>query len=215
MTTIIYSRVSSTTDRQNTDRQVSDLTAYAEANGLRMLKVFSEHISGAKQNTERPVLAECLQYAKKNKVNMILFSELSRLGRNVLNVIEVVKWLSDNAINAYFQKENLMLLDASGKVQPTTTILISCLGMVAEIERENISFRLNSGRRQAIEKGVRMGRKVGFRYTTENYERKYPVAISLIRKGYKLIEIKAIAESKGEKVSKSTLTTLKKMFNSI
>lgn len=214
MKAIIYARVSSTTERQNTDRQVSDLTQYASANGLGLVKVFKEKISGAVANDQRNVLTECLQYAKNNGIDLILFSELSRLGRNVLNVIESVKWLADNSINAYFQKENLTILDNNGKVQPTTTILISCLGMVAEIERENIAFRLNSGRKRAIERGVKMGRKEGYRMAKEDYLKRYPIAVSLIRKGnYKLTEVKAIATSKGEKVGKTTLTELKKMFS--
>lgn len=210
MKAIIYSRVSSTNDRQNTERQVSDLNKYAIANGIEVVEVFSEHISGAKKNSERVTLTESLGYALANNIDIVLFSELSRLGRNVLEVQEVIKWFNDHGINAYFQKENLTLLNADGKVSPTTTILVACLGMVAEIERENIKYRLNSGRALAIEKGVRMGRKVGFRQSKEATESKYPNAIKYIRKGYKLTEVLAICESKKEKVSMRTLMRLKK-----
>lgn len=210
MKAIIYSRVSSIGERQNTNRQINDLRQYAKSMGIEIVKEYSEKISGAKSNNDRNVLNDALDYAKNNKIDIILFSELSRLGRNVLNVIEVVKWMSDNKVNAYFQKENLTLLDKNGKVQPTTTILISCLGMVAEIERENIIFRLNSGRRDAIEKGIKMGRKFGSKETQDDKKIKYPVTLSLIRKGYKLTDILTIAQSKGEKVSMSTIKRLKK-----
>lgn len=182
---IIYTRVSSQNDRQNNDRQINDLTTFAQANGLEVLKVFNEKISGATLNANRVVLNDCFNYAKNNDVEVILFSELSRLGRNVLEVLESVKYLADNNINAYFQKENLRLLDDTGKISPVTTILISCLGMCAEIERENIKFRLNSGRQQAIEKGVKMGRKTGSKENIINKEIKYPVSLKYIRKGYK------------------------------
>ena len=209
-TAIIYARVSSTTDRQNTDRQTTDLICYAEANGLQIAKVFTEHISGAKRNWERKVLILALEFAMNNKIDVILFSELSRLGRNVLEIMEIVKWMSDNSVNAYFQKENLTLLDGKGKVAPTTTILISCLGMCAEIERENIKFRLNSGREQAKRKGIKMGRKTGSVETITDKQAKYPNAIKLLRKGgYKLTEIIAICDSKGEKISLATLKRLK------
>ena len=210
MKAIIYSRVSSTNDRQNTERQNNDLNKYAVNNGIEVVKVFSEKISGAKKNSERITLMEALDYAKNNGIDIILFSELSRLGRNVLEVQEVIKWFSDNKVNAFFQKENITILNESGEVSPTTTILVACLGMVAQIERENIKYRLNSGRELAKEKGVKMGRKSG---TTENLndkEKKYPNAIRLIRKGYALTEVKSICESKGEKVSLSTLKRLKK-----
>lgn len=211
MKAIIYSRVSSTSERQNTERQISDLRQYAILNNMDIVKEYSEKISGASDNVKRNVLNDALEYAKKNNIDIILFSELSRLGRNVLNVIEVVKWMSDNKINAYFQKENLTLLDKDGKVQPTTTILISCLGMVAEIERENIIYRLNSGRELAKEKGVKMGRKVGSTETMENKKEKYPITLSLIRKDYTILDVHTIANSKGEKVSISTIKRLKKL----
>lgn len=208
-TAIIYARVSSTNDRQNTDRQTADLLEYAKSNSMNVEHVFTEHISGAKRNSERKALTSALEYAKDNGIDIILFSELSRLGRDVLEVLEIVKWMSDNSVNAYFQKENMTILDRNGKVAPTTTILISCLGMCAEIERENIKFRLNSGREQAKRNGVRMGRKVGSTETLADKQNKYPHAIKLLRKGgYKLTEIIAICESKGEKISLATLKRL-------
>lgn len=210
-TAIIYTRVSSTGERQNVERQVADLAKYASTHGLNVVKTFNEKISGAKRNAERTVLNDALSFAKNNEVSIILFSELSRLGRNVLEVQEVIKWMADNNVNAYFQKEGLLLLDENGKIAPTTVILISCLGMVAEIERENIKFRLNSGREHAKEKGVKMGRKVGYRMTLEDFEKKYPIAIRHLRKGERICDVYDICRSRGEKVGLSTLSTLKKM----
>lgn len=210
MKAIIYSRVSSTSDRQNTERQICDLNKYAKCNDLDVVEVFSEKISGAKKNSERQTLLDALDFAKINHIDIVLFSELSRLGRNVLEVQEIIKWFSDNRVNAYFQKENLTLLNENCEVAPTTTILVACLGMVAQIERENIKYRLNSGRALAIERGVKMGRKVGFRQSKEQTENKYPIALRYIRKGYKLQEVLAICESKREKVSMRTLIRLKK-----
>ena len=211
MKAIIYSRVSSTNDRQNTERQISSLQKIANSNNWSIVNIFSEKISGAKSNTERNVLNECIEFAKNNKIDVILFSELSRLGRNVLNVLEVVKYFADNNINAFFEKENLMLLDKNGKVQPTTTILISCLGMVAEIERENIKFRLNNGRSLAIEKGVKMGRKNGSVESVENKLKKYPITTALLKKKYAYNDILTIAKSEGEKISLRTIKTLAKL----
>ena len=56
--TVIYARVSSTTDRQNTERQVLDLEILAKSRDLIIERVFEEKISGAKKNSERPVLTE-------------------------------------------------------------------------------------------------------------------------------------------------------------
>ena len=85
-TAVIYTRVSSTGDRQTTERQVADLTEYATHNKLEVVEVYEEHISGAKRNEERAVLCECLNYAVSNNVDVVLFSELSRCGRAVWEV---------------------------------------------------------------------------------------------------------------------------------
>ena len=56
---VIYARVSSVGDRQNTERQVADLVDYSTKNGLSVEQVFAEHISGATKNEDRAVLCEC------------------------------------------------------------------------------------------------------------------------------------------------------------
>lgn len=207
-TGVIYSRVSSVGDRQNTDRQIADLERHAAANDIKICKTFSEHMSGAKG--DRPVLKECFEYAKENHIDVILFSELSRLGRNVVNVMDNVIWLSKNGIDAYFEKEKLSLLQ-DGKISPITTILISCLGMCAEIERENISFRLNSGRRRAIEtNSCVLGRKVGYRKSSEKKKEEYKTAIRCLKKGMSLNDTLSVCQSNGEKISLSTIRRLRK-----
>ena len=76
-TAVIYARVSSIGDRQNTERQVLDLQDYAAFQKLQISKVFEEHISGAKRNTERPILLQAIDYCKQNKVSILLVSDSS------------------------------------------------------------------------------------------------------------------------------------------
>ena len=68
MKAVIYTRVSSTTERQNTERQVADLKAYAEYRKLEFAGIFEEKISEAKKNSERPVLVEALEYCETNLI---------------------------------------------------------------------------------------------------------------------------------------------------
>lgn len=211
MNAIVYARVSSTTDRQNTQRQVADLTHYAEYKGLDVVKVFEEKISGAKKNSDRAVFIEALKYCKNNNIDFILVSELSRLGRNVYEVLETVKMLIDEKINLYLQKEQITLLDENGKPSIFAPIMIATLGTCAQLERENIKFRLNSGRELAKTKGVKFGRSVGSVEDMKDKKEKYPISLGLLKKGYKNSEIVAIANSRGEKISLATLKRLKKM----
>jgi DNA invertase Pin-like site-specific DNA recombinase len=208
MKAVIYARVSSTNDRQSTERQVLDLKEYANRNNLTLSKVYEEHISGAKNNTERPILIDCLDYVKNNKVDILLVSELSRLGRNTFEVLSTVKDLIDNRINVYFQKEQMTLLDNNSKPSLFTPILIATLSTCAEMERENIQYRLNSGRRIYIEKGGELGRKKGSIKTKEQKAEQYKDALIYIKKGY---SIKATA--KLANISESTVQRLKKEFS--
>ena len=209
---IIYTRTSSVTDRQNNDRQIADLQAYAATNSIEVVEEFNEKIRGAKKNSEREVLTACLEYAETNSIDIILCSELSRFGRAIWEVLEAVKYCVDRHINVFFQKENLHILNDKGEVDSIMAIYISCLGFCAEKERENIKFRLNSGRKLAIEKGVKMGRKVGSVKTAEQMKEQYKEVIKCLKKGYSVANTLAICKSKGVKCSTSTIKRIKKDF---
>lgn len=209
-TALIYARVSSSgslENRQNTDRQVSDLVGYATKNGLEVERVFEEHISGAKKNGERAVLSECISYAISNRIEVILFSELSRCGRAVWEVLETIKTLKDNGVNAYFQKGGLSLYGTDGKENPYLAVMVSVIGVCAELERENIYYRLSSGRKLAIEKGIKMGRKVGSVKSKEQKEMEYAKVIRALKAGKSIRDTAAICS-----VSVSTVQRIKKEF---
>lgn len=206
-TAAIYARVSSTNDRQSTERQVIDLTTYAEHNSLNLIKVYEEHVSGAKKNTERPVLTECLDYCFNNGVSVLLLSELSRLGRNVDEVLVNVRLCKEKHLNIYFQKENISIFQVDGSENPYLTIMIAVLGTCAQLERENIKYRLNSGRRIYIEKGGILGRKKGSVKTREQKEEEYKDVLVYLQKGYKIADIAKLTNT-----SISTVQRLKTEF---
>lgn len=208
MKAVIYARVSSIGDRQNTDRQISDLLDYVNYQKLELSKVFEEHISGAKKNSERPVLQEAIEYCKSNGVAILLVSELSRLGRNAFEVLATVKDLIDNGINLYMQKEQLTLLDAEGKPTMFAPIMIATLSTCAQLERENIKFRLNSGRKLYIERGGKLGRRVGSIKTTEQKREEYREVISYLKRGY---SVRNVAKLTNRGVS--TVQRIKTEFN--
>ena len=206
-TVVIYARVSSIGERQNTARQVADLTDYANRNGLEVVGVYEEHISGAKRNEERAVLAECINYAVTNGVEVVLFSELSRCGRAVWEVLDTIRTLKDNGINAYFQKEGLSLFGSNGKENPYLAVMVSVLGVCAQMERENISYRLNSGRAKYIADGGKLGRKVGSVKTKERKQEEYSKVIRSLKQGKSIRDTAKICE-----VSISTVQRVKKDF---
>ena len=207
---IIYARVSSTgslEQRQNTERQVKALLEYAVSNGLTVERIFEEHISGAKKNRERAGLQECLAYAKDNQIGTILFSELSRAGRQIWEVLETVKYCVDHRIDMYFQKESLRLFDGD-KVSGIMAVYISCLGFCAEMERESIAFRLYQGRQLAIKKGIKMGRPNGSIKTLDQLSTEYASVIKLLKRGQSIRNTAKICDC-----STSTVQRIKKAFN--
>lgn len=204
---VIYARVSSVGDRQNTERQVIDLTKYADNCGYAVAKVFEEHISGAKKNSERPVLCECLDYCEKEKIDILLLSELSRLGRNVWEVNENAKHCIDNGLNVYFQKEQISLFDNSGEPSPFAPVMIAVLGTCAQMERESIKFRLNSGRAKYIAEGGKLGRKEGTKETKEHMAEKHKDIIKYLKKGYSIRETAKLCNK-----SAMTAQRVKKLF---
>ena len=206
-TAVIYARVSSVGDRQSTERQVKDLSDYALYKKMEVRKVFEEHISGAKKNEERPVLCQTLEYCKKNGISILLVSELSRMGRNAFEVLASVKELLDCGINLYIQKEQFNLLGEDGKPSLFAPIMLATLSTCAQLERENITFRLQSGRKQYVAKGGRLGRKPGSVKTIEQKKEEYREAIMLLKKGY---SIRDVAKLTGKGIS--TIQRVKKGF---
>lgn len=213
MTGVIYARVSSVGDRQSTERQVKDLTEYATSNGIIIKEIFEEHISGAKKNKDRQVLNDCLEICLKNKIDLILISELSRAGRNVDEVLENIRFCKNHHINVYLQKENISIYNSDGKENPFLTIMIAVLGTAAQLERENIQFRLNSGRKLYVEKNLKttgksgLGRKIGSVKSIEAKKNQYKDTLKLLRAGYPIRKIAVLTD-----VSVSTIKRLKKEF---
>ena len=204
---VIYSRVSSVGYRQDTARQVRDLEILGKQRNLRIVKTYEEHISGAKKTQDRPVLKECLDYCFANDIDILLISELSRLGRNVDDVLANVRLCKEKHLNVYFQKEQLSIFNDDGKEHPFLTIFIAVLGTCAEMERENIKFRLNSGKAQYLARGGKVGRKQGYKKPNEKLQEEYAGVIKMLRKGY---PVRMIAKSEG--VGISTVMRIKKKF---
>lgn len=210
-TSVIFCRCSSSgamVGRQDTSRQVADLEAYAKYANLEVVKIFEEHISGAKRNNERPILQEAIEFCKHEHIDYLLCNSLDRIGRNAFEVLETVKDLIDSKINLYMQKEQFTLLDDDGKPTMFAPIMIATLSTCAQLERDSIAFRLNSGRKLAIEQGrCVLGRKKGSFKTKEQKEKEYKEVLSYINKGYSIR-----VTAKITKVSIATIQRLKNEF---
>jgi DNA invertase Pin-like site-specific DNA recombinase len=187
---------------------VADLEAYADYANLKVVKIFEEHMSGGKKNNERPVLTEAIEYCKQEHINIMLVNALDRVGRNAFEVLATVKELIDNGINLYMQKEQLTLLGEDGKPTMFAPIMIATLSTCAQLERDSIAFRLNSGKKLALEQGrCVLGRKKGSVKTQEQKKKEYAEVLMYLNKGYSIR-----VTSKLTKVSVATIQRLKNEF---
>lgn len=201
---VIYARVSSVGDRQDTTRQVADLTRYAAAAGLDIVAAYEEKASGAKR--DREVLADCLKFLKGGGAGTLLVTEISRLGRSVRQVVDIVDDLTKLGINICIQQQGCCTLKPDGTPDPMTTVMISMFGAFAEMERAAIVDRLQSGRRIAKASGnVRFGRPAGSKLSDEEIITKYPKVAKRLKNGQTVRDIAAL-----EKVSTKTVQKVKK-----
>ncbi len=204
---VIYARVSSVNDRQNTQRQVEDLTRFANKNGYDLVGTYQEHVSGAAKNENRMVLMECLDYCVSNKVDFLLLSELSRLGRSTLQVLKSLEILHEAGVSVYIQNLGIYTLQSDGMVNPIASIMVTVLAEMANIERSNIAYRLNSGRANYLANGGKLGRKAGSIKSMDKKKEEYKEVISLLKRGY---SVRNVAKLSG--VSASTVQRVKKEF---
>ena len=202
-TAVIYARVSSSGDRQSTDRQVADLRAFAKREGIEVVGEFEEHGSGARE--DRPELLRCMEFLKGGGCSTLLVSEISRLGRTVKGVVNTIDELTKVGVNVYVQDINLWTLLPDGGENPMAKVILTVLALGAELERKSIVSRLNSGRERAKEKGVKMGRPEGSKMSDKDLLAKYPEVVKKLRKGLSIREVAKICE-----VSSATVQRVKK-----
>jgi DNA invertase Pin-like site-specific DNA recombinase len=200
---VIFARVSSTNGSQDYQRQINDLTLYANNNNLQINSIFAEKISGAKLNTERIELNKMIDYVSKNKIKKILVTELSRLGRDTLQVLQTIQILNELKISLYIQNYNIETLTNENEINPMSQFLITILAEVARMERKTIRERVSSGYVNFRNNGGVVGRKKGFRKSNEKLKSEYIEEIKLLRKGISLRNV--------SKLTNRSINTLRKL----
>lgn len=169
---------------------------------------YEEHISGATKNENRMVLMECINYCIEHQVNYLLLSELSRLGRSTLQVLKSLEMLHESGVSVYIQNLGIHTLQPNGEVNPVASIMITVLAEIANIERSNIVYRLNSGRDSYIANGGKLGRRKGSCKTIERKKEEYKDVISFLKRGYSVrntAKLSSVSISTVQRVKKTCL----------
>lgn len=187
---VIFARVS--TNIQDYDRQVNELTDVAQRNSWCVCATFCEKVSGAKKNCERKELNRMVEYVQAYNINKVVVTELSRLGRDTLQVLEVIEKFNQLGISLYIQNYGIETLTESGEVNPMSQFLITILAEVARMERKQIRERVESGYKNYRANGGKVGRKEGYKKSDEAMREQYAEEIRLLRKGISLRNISKI-----------------------
>lgn len=204
---VLYCRVS--TQVQDYERQVSDLTQFAKKHQWEIAETFTEKISGAKKNNERKELTSLLSYARVQHINRVLVTELSRLGRDTLQVLAAIDMLNKAKVSLYIMNYNIETLTPDGKVNPMSQFMITLLAEVARMERRTIKERMASGYNNFRANGGKVGRKTGYRKSDEDFRIQYKDVFRLLGKGVSLRDI-----SKATGVSVNTVKRCKNLLKS-
>ena len=136
------------TDLQDQERQV---LALKEAGAQ---KIYGDHITGTSDFQSRPELSKCLEEMKSG--DLLIISELSRLSRSFLGMVNEVSKLIERGISIKTLDKRL---DTTAMPKEITMLIVSILGYAASQELEAIKTRTAEGRQVAKSRGVKFGRK--------------------------------------------------------
>ena len=205
MKVVIYSRVS--TQIQDYKRQTEELKDYSKKMGWEVLKSFEEKISGGKENEDRPKLMEMIDYVKKNQVDKVLCWEMSRIGRNTIEVLKTIKLLNDHCISLYIKNYNIETLNDKCEVNPLSQFMIQILTSVSEMDKTTIRQRVKSGYDNFIKNGGKVGRKEGFRKDEETILNENKDVVKLLKGEYSVRKIMKLTDK-----SSGTIMKVKKIL---
>lgn len=187
---VIYARVS--TKAQDYDRQIEELRSYASRMNYDVVREFSEKVSGAKKVEEREALVSLLDFVASNKVDKVLIYECSRLSRRAVDFLGVIENLTTMKVSVYIHQNGLETLLPNGQQNPIAGLVLGILAQFNSMERSLIKSRMESGYNHYRSLGGKVGRKVGYSKSVEQYKTEYSKDISLLRKGLSLRNVRAI-----------------------
>lgn len=194
----LYVRTS-TVQHQSTERQIEELKSICKDNNFEIIDIYNdEGISGTKKS--RPELDRMMKDIFKKRFDTLMTLELSRLGRSVKNMCEILE---------HCKSRNVSLFVVNQQIDTNTVVgnfFFNILNSISELEREITRERIISGLENCKRKGIKLGRKTNLTVEKElkviqMFERK--IGINKIKKelglGYKTV--KTIIDTQKKKVS--------------
>lgn len=223
MKAIAYCRVS--TDLQDYNRQVSQVTDYCLVNNVDLIEIYPETASG--KNNERPELLRMIEYIKSTKdLDFVVTSELSRLGRNS-KTIEILELLNKKQIGLVSLKENISTLNQDKTINHSSSLILNIINSINAFELDTFKYRVKSGHKHQIESGrapgsdmmpygyIKIGLKKQSKLMIDEEDEAEIVRMIFnlyLNEGYGTRKIAGILNDKGIKTRKAKLIEAGKKF---
>ena len=194
-----YARVS--TLQQKTDRQLVSTEG---------MKVFEDRCSGSVPFAERPSGRRVIDTMVAGDLEELVVHSLDRLGRDLLDILRTIELFTDHAVPIRIEKEHLTTLDPDGRQNPTSRLVISVLGVVAEMERAQIRERQLEGIALAKARGAYVGRRPGSVEGRAKFLAKPRIRqiADYLQRGYRGVEIRKIVGCSPNTISKVRRLTM-------
>ena len=204
---VLLLRVS--TNSQDYEYQRTTLTDICNRNGWEIIHTVENKVSGAKKSEEREEIVELLDYVKNNDVDIVVATEVSRLGRDTLEALKIIEILNENKVNLYFANYGIETLMPDGTVNPIARLILTICLEISAYERNLIKYRMKAGyedylKRRKENPELRLGRQ-GYVKSEQEYREEYAQELSLLRKGISLRNIQKLTGT-----SVGTLQKIKK-----
>jgi DNA invertase Pin-like site-specific DNA recombinase len=195
---IIIARCSTTEAKQDVTRQTEEMTA-KYGNQFKIVKTFAYYQSGTKNDEMNEKM---LEFAIDNKVENILVSEISRIGRKVVSVLQFIEKCSENKINVIIDNYNLNSLNKDKTVNTITQLILNISSSISAIELQETKRRLDSGRNKYIKAGGTLGRKVGSTKDDTRLINQHSDIVKFLRQGQSVRNIMKLTSKSSGTVQK-------------
>lgn len=170
--------------KQQNDRQISELRAYADSKGYEVVEVCEEQISGNADESGRYGLHRVEELARMGRIRKVLVHEVSRLARRNSVAHGFLEALEGLGVSLYWHQQGIETLLPNGKRNPAASIMFALLAEMARAERETLSERIKSGLAEARRKGRTLGRPRGSQLNKKEFLSKHADVVRKLKEGH-------------------------------
>mgnify|MGYP004551265305 CR=1 FL=1 len=182
---------------QDYQYQIDTLKDICKKRDWEIVKIFGGYVSGAAPIEARQEILDLIAFVKENQIDFCCATEISRVSRDLITGVQIIRTLADNGVNLYLANYNLSTLDDNGKISPVTSLILTITLEISQLERQQIRTRMQMGysaylQRRKEDKSLKLGRPSTYRKSEQEYREQYTKELSLMRKGISLRNVQQL-----------------------